>query len=36
MVRCTNTNGVAQPMQPNWNGGGFMQNVVESVHLAVA
>jgi DMSO/TMAO reductase YedYZ molybdopterin-dependent catalytic subunit len=36
LIRCTNTNAVAQPMQPNWNGGGFMRNVIESVHLAVA
>ena len=36
LVRCTNTNAIAQPMQPNWNGGGFMRNVIESVHLAAA
>ena len=36
MVRCTNTKQVAQPMAANWNGGGFMRNVVESVRLAVA
>lgn len=36
MVRCTNSNNVAQPMQANWNGGGFMRNVVETVRLAVA
>ena len=35
LVRCTNTKQVAQPMQPNWNGGGFMRNVIESVTLAV-
>jgi DMSO/TMAO reductase YedYZ molybdopterin-dependent catalytic subunit len=36
MVRCTNTNGVAQPAEANWNGGGFMRNVIESVRLSVA
>ena len=35
LVRCTNTNGVAQPAQPNWNGGGFMRNVIERVRLSV-
>jgi len=25
MVRCTNTRQVAQPMEANWNGGGFMR-----------
>ena len=36
MVRCTNTKQVSQPMAANWNGGGFMRNVVETVQLAVA
>ena len=36
MVRCTNTKQVAQPMQANWNGGGFMRNLIETVHLSVA
>ncbi len=36
MVRCTNTQHVAQPMEANWNGGGFMRNVIETVRLAVA
>ncbi|HEY4173338.1 MAG TPA: molybdopterin-dependent oxidoreductase [Rhodopila sp.] len=36
MARCTNTAAVAQPAEPNWNPGGFMRNVIESVHLAVA
>ncbi len=35
LVRCTNTNGIAQPMDANWNGGGFMRNVCEHVQLAV-
>jgi DMSO/TMAO reductase YedYZ molybdopterin-dependent catalytic subunit len=34
-VRCTNTRGEAQPNDPNWNGAGFMRNVVEHVELAV-
>jgi len=35
-ARCTNTKGEAQPIEPNWNGGGFMRNVVERVELSVA
>ena len=35
MVRCTNTRQVTQPMKANWNGGDFMRNVIETVHLAV-
>jgi DMSO/TMAO reductase YedYZ molybdopterin-dependent catalytic subunit len=34
-VRCTNTKGEAQPPQPNWNGGGFMRNVIENVELSI-
>jgi DMSO/TMAO reductase YedYZ molybdopterin-dependent catalytic subunit len=33
MLRCTNSNGMAQPETPNWNPAGFMRNVVESVDL---
>ena len=33
LVRCTNSNGVAQPKTANWNPAGFMRNVVESVDL---
>ena len=29
MLRCTNVAGVSQPLQPNWNPGGFMRNIVE-------
>ena len=36
MVRCTNTRQASQPMAANWNGGGFMRNVIETVQLAVA
>jgi DMSO/TMAO reductase YedYZ molybdopterin-dependent catalytic subunit len=36
MARCTNTNSEAQPAEPNWNAGGFMRNVIESVRLTVA
>ncbi len=36
MVRCTNTKQVSQPMAANWNGGGFMRNVIETVQLAIA
>jgi hypothetical protein len=35
MARCTNTSGVSQPIQPNWNPNGFMRNVIEIVRLAV-
>jgi DMSO/TMAO reductase YedYZ molybdopterin-dependent catalytic subunit len=35
-VRCTNTKGEVQPAEPNWNGGGFMRNVIERVQLTVA
>jgi DMSO/TMAO reductase YedYZ molybdopterin-dependent catalytic subunit len=35
-ARCTNANGEAQPTEPNWNPGGFMRNVIESVRLVVA
>ena len=35
MVRCTNTKRVVQPMEANWNGGGFMRNVVETVQMQV-
>ena len=35
-ARCANVNGEAQPAEPNWNGGGFMRNVIESVRLVVA
>jgi DMSO/TMAO reductase YedYZ molybdopterin-dependent catalytic subunit len=30
MVRCTNSDGTAQPDIPNWNASGFMRNVVEA------
>ena len=36
MIRCTNTRKVTQPNEPNWNGGGFMRNVIERVKLTVA
>jgi hypothetical protein len=36
LVRCTNSNGVAQPDTPNWNPAGFMRNVVESVDIISA
>jgi hypothetical protein len=35
-VRCTNTKGEVQPVEPNWNGAGFMRNVIERIQLAVA
>ncbi len=31
MVKAINSDGVAQPERPNWNGSGFMRNVVESI-----
>jgi hypothetical protein len=36
MVRCTNSNGEAQPNTPNWNPGGFMRNVIEQTAVAAA
>jgi DMSO/TMAO reductase YedYZ molybdopterin-dependent catalytic subunit len=33
LVRCTNSNGVAQPATANWNPAGFMRNVVESIDM---
>jgi DMSO/TMAO reductase YedYZ molybdopterin-dependent catalytic subunit len=33
MVRCTNTDGLAQPATPNWNPNGFMRNVIETTRL---
>jgi hypothetical protein len=36
MVRCTNANGLMQPMEANWNPSGFMRNVVESISLTAA
>ena len=33
MVRCTNSDGVAQPATPNWNPSGFMRNVIETTRL---
>jgi DMSO/TMAO reductase YedYZ molybdopterin-dependent catalytic subunit len=36
LVRCTNSKGVTQPDTPNWNPGGFMRNVVESVDVIAA
>jgi hypothetical protein len=35
-VRATNTKGEVQPAEPNWNGAGFMRNVIERMQLAVA
>jgi DMSO/TMAO reductase YedYZ molybdopterin-dependent catalytic subunit len=33
LTRCTNSEGVAQPDNPNWNPAGFMRNVVESIDI---
>nr|WP_280823552.1 molybdopterin-dependent oxidoreductase [Mesorhizobium soli] len=33
MVRCTNSENVAQPSVPNWNGSGFMRNVIETTSV---
>ena len=30
-VKAVNSDGISQPERPNWNGSGFMRNVVESV-----
>jgi DMSO/TMAO reductase YedYZ molybdopterin-dependent catalytic subunit len=34
MARCTNTDGDAQPSEPNWNPAGFMRNVIESTPVS--
>jgi DMSO/TMAO reductase YedYZ molybdopterin-dependent catalytic subunit len=36
MVKAINTAGLAQPDRPNWNGGGFMRNVIESLSVQVS
>ena len=36
MARCTNTNGLVQPMQANWNPGGYARNVVEATRVRFA
>jgi DMSO/TMAO reductase YedYZ molybdopterin-dependent catalytic subunit len=36
MVRCTNTDNVAQPDAANWNPAGFMRNVIEATPVAAA
>jgi DMSO/TMAO reductase YedYZ molybdopterin-dependent catalytic subunit len=36
MVRAVDTTGQMQPATPNWNGAGFMRNVIESVNVHVA
>jgi hypothetical protein len=36
MVRAVNSNGVAQPLLPNWNPGGYARCVVEQVRIRVA
>lgn len=35
MVKAVNSNGVEQPLATNWNPGGYMRNVVESVMVTV-
>jgi len=36
MVRCTNRAGDVQPDAPNWNPGGFMRNVIETVQVTAS
>jgi DMSO/TMAO reductase YedYZ molybdopterin-dependent catalytic subunit len=35
MVRAIDTTGQMQPTTPNWNGAGFMRNVIESIDIHV-
>jgi hypothetical protein len=35
MVRAVDTTGQTQPRDANWNGAGFMRNVIESVEVSV-
>jgi DMSO/TMAO reductase YedYZ molybdopterin-dependent catalytic subunit len=34
-VRCTNSKSETQPVEPNWNGGGFARNVIEHLELKI-
>lgn len=36
MAKAVNTAGETQPGNPNWNGAGFMRNVIESISLRVS
>ena len=36
MIKALNTAGIAQPDHANWNGAGFMRNVIESVSVQAA
>ena len=36
MVRCTNSDGLAQPKTMNWNPSGFMHNAIETIRLTAA
>ena len=36
MVRCTNSDGLVQPVALNWNPSGFMHNAIETLHLRAA
>jgi hypothetical protein len=36
MSRCWNTAGVAQPMAPIWNPGGFMRGNIETTTIVTA
>ncbi len=36
MVRCTNSDGLAQPKTMNWNPSGFMHNAIETLHMTAA
>ena len=35
-VRCTNTKGVAQPLEPTWNPNGFMRSVAETTPVVAS
>jgi DMSO/TMAO reductase YedYZ molybdopterin-dependent catalytic subunit len=36
MVRCTNSSGLVQPNEPNWNPAGFMRNNIETTSVVAA
>ena len=36
MVRCTNSDGAAQPERPNWNPAGFMRNEIEATPVVAS
>jgi hypothetical protein len=36
LIRCTNSNGVAQPRTPVWNPAGYLGNTIEATHVVAS